>query len=245
MMLTRRSILIGSLALTAATVARAQTPGGVMVFGGTGKLGVEIVKRLAAKGEAVTVFVRKQSKRDGLTGLKVNYAEGDLFNRDSVIEAAVAAKPRAMVVALRVMDNDVTFYVRSMINIAAAGRAAGVKQVIHHGAVGAGDNARHFTNLGWDKVPGLLDRLRDQGAGEDLLKASGLTYTIIRNARIHPETTPETGQAKLTEDQTVLTPMTRADLARLTLDCLDKPACFNKTYHVSDATLTWPPPGRN
>jgi len=68
-------------------------------------------------------------------------------------------------------------------------------------------------------------------------------YTIIRNARLYPDEKPATGQAELTEDDTVLTPMTRADLAILTLRCVGNAACYRKTYHVKDLSLPWPPPG--
>ena len=68
--------------------------------------------------------------------------------------------------------------------------------------------------------------------------------TIIRNARLYPADHAATGAAKLTEDDTVLTPMTRADLARLTRECLLAAACRDKTYHVRDDSLAWPPPRR-
>jgi hypothetical protein len=38
--------------------------------------------------------------------------------------------------------------------------------------------------------------------------------------------------------------MTRADLARLTRECLLAAACLDKTYHVRDDSLAWPPPRR-
>jgi hypothetical protein len=36
-------------------------------------------------------------------------------------------------------------------------------------------------------------------------------------------------------------PMTRADLARVTVQCLGKADCLNKTYHVRDTSLRGPP----
>jgi hypothetical protein len=69
-----------------------------------------------------------------------------------------------------------------------------------------------------------------------------VAFTIIRNSRLYRDGTPSTGSAELTEDDSVLTPMTRADLARLTRDCLGKAACMGKTYHVRDPSLVWPPP---
>lgn len=244
--LMRRGVLGGLAAVTimgaAPAFPQSAIKGPVLVFGATGKLGADIVKALIASGNKVTAFTRATSNRDLLKGLDVTYVTGDVFNPADVTAAFKSAKFRAAIVALRVEDNDLHFYEKAMGAIAAGAKSAGVGQIIHHGAVGAGDNAKQFANLGWEKVPDLLARMKDQGVGEDKIKATGVPYTIIRNSRVHPETTPATGKAELTEDQSVIGPMTRADLAVLTMKCLDNTACFNKTYHVKDPSLTWPPP---
>lgn len=241
----RRSLIAGfAAAVTLFSGASfAADKGPVLVLGGTGQLGSEVVKLLVDKGEAVSVFARSNSKHDLLEGLKVDYVMGDLTNAADVA-AAVKSKPfRAVLNTVRVENNDIHFYETIMGNLAAALKGSAVKQFIHQSAVGAGDNAILFSEkLGWEKVPGLLDRLKDQGVGEDILKKSGVGYTIIRNSRIWPAGTPATGKASLTEDQTVMTPMTRTDLAVLTVSCLDNPACMNKIFHIKDETLSWPPP---
>ena len=56
-----------------------------------------------------------------------------------------------------------------------------------------------------DADPALRERTIEQA-----LRSGGVPYTIIRNARLYPAGTPSTGKAELTEDDTVLTPMTRA-----------------------------------
>ena len=86
----------------------------------------------------------------------------------------------AVITAVRVEDGDPHFYEKFMPTLTRAAREAGVAQFIHSGAVGAGDNAARFPGLGWENVPGLLDRLNDQGAGERILRASGLNYKIGR-----------------------------------------------------------------
>lgn len=248
----RRQLLtiLGAMALaftplSATAAAEGDLPAAsrqVLVLGGTGQLGVEIVRRLTAAGHGVTVFVRQSSSRERLAGLPVDFVVGDLFDENSVGTALRAKRYDAVVIALRVEDGDVHFYEKALTPLAKHLKAAGVGQVIHHGAVGAGANAARFTHLGWERVPGLLDRLRDQGVGEELLRGSGVPVTIIRNARLYPDGTPSTGRAELTEDDSVITPMTRADLAIFTVRCLANPSCFGKTYHVRDESLAWPPP---
>ncbi len=226
--------------LPAAGTAR---PGDALVFGGTGQLGAQIVGRLAQAGHRVTVFARPNADRGRLQGLDVDFVIGDLLNAADVAAAMQARRYAVVVNAVRVEDNDLQFYEKIMAPMAAQAKASGVGQLIHHGAVGAGANAARFPTLGWDKVPGLLPRLADQGRGEALLREAGVPFTIIRNARLYPDEKPATGQAELTEDDTVLTPMTRADLAILTLRCVGNPVCYGKTYHVRDPSLAWPPPG--
>lgn len=221
--------------------ARAKDP--VLVLGATGQLGAEIVRRLDAQGTPVVAVVRANSDRRRLEGLKVEYVTADVTNAAQMEAALKARRYGAIVVALRVMDNDIHFYEKALAPISRFAKAAGVRQIIHHGAVGAGKNVDKIPHPGWERIPGIFDRLRDQGVGEDLVRASGVPYTIIRNARLYPDGTPSTGKAQLTEDDTIVSPMTRADLALFTVQCLGAKSCYNKTYHVKDDSLAWPPPG--
>lgn len=244
---SRRSLLISVVALAATlgaglAAAAAPEPREVLVLGGTGQLGAEITRRLLVQGDRVTVFTRPGSDRSRLTGLAVRYAEGDLLNEADVAAAFAGNRFQYVIVAVRVLDGDPHFYAKFLPGLTARAKAAGVVQLIHHGAVGAGRNAEKFPNLGWEKVPGLLDRLKDQGVGEDIVRASGVPFTIIRNTRLYPDGTPPTARAELTEDDAVIGPMTRADLAVLTLRCLGNADCLGKTFHVRDPSLPWPPP---
>ncbi len=95
----------------------------------------------------------------------------------------------------------------------------------------------------WKSVPGLERRMLDHAKAEENFFASGINTTVIRNSRVWPHGTPSTGQASLSEDPATLTPITRIDLAILTMQCLDNPECVGKVYHAKDESLTWPPPG--
>lgn len=243
---SRRLVLAACLALASAlgsaALAAADKPRQVLVLGGTGQLGAEIVRQLVGRGEQVTVFTRPGSDRSRLEGLPVAFIEGDLLDAADIDAAFAGRRYDAVISAVRVQTGDVHFYEKIMAPLTARAKKAGVAQFIHSGAVGAGDNARHFASLGWDQVPGLLDRLKDQGVGEEILKASGVPWTIIRNTRLYPDGTPATNRAELIEDQTFIGPMTRADLAILTVRCLGNDACIGKTFHVRDPSLSWPPP---
>jgi hypothetical protein len=65
---------------------------------------------------------------------------------------------------------------------------------------------------------------------------------MILKARRRLNVLVTTGKARLSEDDATLTPMTRDDLAALTVGCIGNPACMGRTYHVRDDSLGWPPP---
>ncbi len=229
------------------TISPSNTPRTVLVLGGTGQLGRAIVGELSKTPAKITIFSRAGSDRSGFeptspTQSPIEWVTGDLLNLDDVDRVFAAATFDVVINAVRVEDGDIRFYEKIMAPLTRNARKTGTRLFIHHGAVGAGSNVEKFRNLGWERVPGIFDRLKDQGISEELLRTSGVPYVIIRNARLYPSTHPATGNAALTEDDGVLTPMTRADLARLTLVCIDNPTCINKTFHVIDPSLAWPPP---
>lgn len=221
---------------------RTMVPRAVLLLGGAGQLGAEIARRLVDRGDRVFVFTRPGSDRSLVAGLPVAFVEGDLMEPDTIAAAFRERRYDVVISAVRVEDGDTRFYEKFLAPLTREMKAAGVAHYLHSGAVGAGRNAEKFQSLGWEKVPGLLDRLQDQGTGEDLIRASGVPYTIIRNTRLWPGGTPATGKAVLTEDDSVISPMTRGDVAALTVGCIGIPACLGKTFHVQDDSLAWPPP---
>ncbi len=212
--------------------------GGVLLFGGTGRLGVPIAQLLVAAGEDVTVFVRKESSTEGLKGLKVHYVIGDLLDEKS-IAAAFRKKHYRVVIdasAQRGAGDQVEDYYASVARAQLKyAKETGVKQFILHGAIGAGDNLQQVPQL--RNLPGT-SRLADKGKAEQIIIDSGVPYTIIRNGLIPKDPQPlPTQRAFLTTDLTTMGEVTRGDLAILTLDAMDNPARFNKIYHAIDPSL--------
>ena len=215
---------------------------GVLVLGATGQLGARVVKLLIDRGEDVTVLVRASSDRSRLAGHDVDYVVGDMMDETSINAAFDGRSYRAVINTARAPTALKDFYKLSSTYIANAAKKNGVKQIIHHGAVGAGSNMALHPDVPWERVPNLLPRMMDHGVAEEVFFSSGIPTTIIRNSRVWPDETEPSGNAIMTEDRTVMTPITRADLARFTMDCLDNAACAGKVYHNQDDSLTWPPP---
>ncbi len=219
------------LSLSVTSTAMASDEDNVLVFGGTGRLGAPIVRLLVEAGHPVAVFARPTSDRARLAGLEVHYLIGDLMDRDGVV-AAVDGRSFAYVIdaSARGPSRD-AFYDTAMTHILAAIEHSGVRQFILHGSVGAGDNMQKFPGVGFERMRAVMDA---KGEAEDMLRASGIPHTIIRNGLVRPDGTPATGTARLTEDDTVLDAVTRLDLATLTMQCLANPDCIGKTFHAVD-----------
>ena len=225
------------VAVTAVAAEPKPKDSGVLVFGGAGQLGADIVKELVKRGEAVTVFVKPSTDRARLNGLPIAFVVGDARTDADVRTAFRAAKFRVAINALARRDNEEHFWDRTQMSITAAAKATGVKEVVFLSSVGVGDSAATYAPEAYARSKdGLLDR----GKSEEDLKASGLDYLIIRTGSVLTPTTPATGKARFTEDRMNLGPVTRPDLAVLTVDCLGKAACRNKTFHATDDTLKIP-----
>lgn len=213
----------------------------VLVLGGSGQLGARVARLLLDEGHYVSVLVRPTSDRTRLENLNVAYVIGDLLDQEQVSAAIGNVKPDVIVNTVRAPINDVPFYKITSENIARAAIENDVRQIIHHGAVGAGNNMQQFPDIPWGSMDGLKDRMIDHGVAEQNFLGSGVATTIIRNSRVWPDETPSTGKAVLSEDHSVITPITRADLAILTIQCLMNSACNGKIYHAEDQSLVGVP----
>lgn len=191
---------------------------GVLVYGATGQLGARVAALLVEKGEDVTVLVRDSSDRSRLAGLDAEYVVGDMMDEDSINAAFEGRSFRVVINTARAPTALKDFYKLSSTYIANAAKQNGVQQIIHHGAVGAGSNMALHPDLPWSQMPDLEPRMMDHGVAEEVFFSSGIPTTIIRNSRVWPDDTPPSGNATMTEDRTVLMPITRADLARFTIE---------------------------
>lgn len=230
----RAALVFVAIAGVAGPAAAAEN---VLVFGGSGRLGSEVVKALTAAGHQVTVFVRPTSKLDRIAEAGVAVVEGDVMTEADVAAAFKSAKFTAAVDALARGDADVAFYETSMRHIAKWAAATGVRQVILHGSVGAGDSRAIYPQNRWEAMKSTL---MAKDAGERALMASGVTYTIIRNAVLRDLAPGATDAAALTDDQSKFGAVTRTGLARLTAECLGQAACANKIFHAIDPGVAVP-----
>ena len=219
------------LFLCLALISAESLAASVMVFGGSGRLGSEVVSGLVAKGEDVIVFVRPTSDRSRLDGMDVGYAVGDLMDAASVKAAFDTHDIDAVINTVALRPGESSPYVIGEQNIAAASRDENLSHIILFSATGAGDSKATIPPQFYEEFKQTYE---DRGKSEDIIKAGGTPYTFIRLGTVHDK--PETGTATMVETP-VLGPVTRADAARLAVDCLRQARCLNKTFHATDSSL--------
>ena len=231
-----RALFGMALALTLAAV-QPVSAAKVIVFGASGQLGAEVVRELAAAGHQVTAFVRPSSDLARIKDSKVALAKGDVLSDADVSAAFKGAGFDVVVDALARGKSGPEFYDISEKLISAHAKANGVKHIILHSSVGAGESRVIYPKDRWEAMRPTLEA---KEAGEKHVMAAGVRYTIIRNAVLRNLEPGATDKAALTENQMSFGAVTRTGLARLTRECIDNAACANKIFHAIDPDVKIP-----
>jgi uncharacterized protein YbjT (DUF2867 family) len=219
-----------------ASLEQIQRPdGGILIFGATRNTGLELARLLDARGDLVTVFVRPASDRSALESLNVRYVVGDALQAEEVNKAMASARYRAVVTSLGCFGCDTPPDYLGNRNVFDAAKAEGVNRVIMVSTIGAGDSE---SAAPWIARFFLKDAMALKTQAENHLLGLGLDATIIRPGSL--KSARPTGNGELTPDATALGVITRADLARLILDCLDDGTTAGQIYTARDTELRWP-----
>jgi uncharacterized protein YbjT (DUF2867 family) len=229
-----RAGLVVLCVLFGAVNARAAT---VIVFGAAGQLGAEVARELVAAGHDVAAFVRPSSDLARLKDIKVNLVRGDAMVEADVEAAFKAAKYEIVVDALARGKADVSFYDITERHISKWAKATGVKHMILHSSVGAGESRAVYPKSRWEA---MKPTMAAKEAGENHVMATGATYTVIRNAVLRDLPPGAADKAELFEDQAKFGAVTRTGLARLTRDCIGSAKCANKIFHAVDPGVAIP-----
>jgi uncharacterized protein YbjT (DUF2867 family) len=199
----------------------------VLVFGGTRGIGLEVVRQLREKGEAVTVMVRETSDLSALNAIdEVSTTVGDAMDMEAVTRAFATGEFDTAITTLGGTP-DAGFMVDSVGNINAidGAQAAGADRFILMTSIGAGDS-RAAAPDAMLKALGMV--IAEKEKAERHLIDSGLTWTIIRPGVLNDK--PKNDRGRLIQDTSAVGIISRAEIARLIVEAIDSEPTYGGIY---------------
>lgn len=198
----------------------------VVVAGGHGKIGLRLLRLLAARGDRARGLIRNPDHADDLRAAGALPVlcdlEGDEVDVAAAIDGADAvvfaagAGPGSGAARKRTMDH------LGAVRLIEAALDAGVERYVMISAMGAGR-----PELAGDEV--FAAYLEAKGAADDALRASGLRHTIVRPGRL----TDEPGAGRVAAAPVVgRADVPRDDVAATLLAVLDTPATAGLTFEL-------------
>jgi uncharacterized protein YbjT (DUF2867 family) len=155
----------------------------LIVFGAAGGTGKHLVQLAAGAKHEVTAFVRTPSKL-GPVPEGVRVVQGDATDAKAV-EDAMAGQEGAFIAVGRPDRKQTTLREDTTRNVIAGMKKHGGKRIVYLSASGVGDSLAQAKKLsflyGAILIPLMLKHpFADSVKAEDLLKASGLEYVLVR-----------------------------------------------------------------
>ncbi len=222
----------GAVLATPADGDDAASPATVLVAGGTGRTGRYVVAQLLERGDRVRVLTRSDERAAELFGDRVDVFIGDVRDAQTLRPAVDGAQFVISAVGSSVRQDpenspEAVDY-RGILNLVDAALDAGtVERFVLVSAMGAGDPL-HPLNRFADNI------LLWKALGENMVRDSGLDYTIVRPGGLtdaaggEPVRTGGVGALPLG-------PVPRADVARVCIAALTDPAASRRTVEVVGA----------
>ena len=200
----------------------------IAVFGASGRSGLPLLRELLRRGFAVRAQARTPSKID-LEDPRLAIVQGDYTDADDVARVLEGVEAAVTLVG-HVKGSGPDVLATGMRNLVAAARRHGVRRVVQltgagvpyaRDAPGFADKAIRFIMRA---VVGAM--LRDSIAATEVLRGSGLEYTVVRGPRLTEA--PAKGTRRVGYVGQIGTSLTRADLAVFIADVLEQ------ALHVGD-----------
>jgi putative NADH-flavin reductase len=201
----------------------------LLVLGGTGATGREIVSQALAAGHDVTLVARASSTVPS-PAPKLRVVRGELDQARALTDAVTGHD-----VVLSALGRGLSFtsehlMERSVPHILSAMKAAGVRRLIFLSALGVGETYQGIPIGPKIFVNTLLRGIcADKLVGDSLIRQSGLDWTLVHPAQL--TNGPRTGQYRWGERLalTGLPAISRADTAHFIIDHLTDAAIVGKT----------------
>jgi len=199
----------------------------VLVAGATGRTGNRVVSELLAHGDRVRAFVRDADDAREKLGADIDYAVGDVRQRETIDAAldGVTAIISAIGAGREDPSNGPEFVdYGGTKNLVEAAADAGLEHFVVISSAGV-THEDHVLNKMFNNV--LIWKFK----GEEVVRNSGVTYTIIRPGGL---TDKAGGEKEIVFEQgdNASGMIPRADLARVCVASLIYPEARNRTFEL-------------
>ena len=148
----------------------------ILVTGGTGFVGQEVIKKLVALGYPVRVLIRHPERKNPFAHIRaVEVVQGDVLKPETLPAAMAGVQAVIHLVGIITETSRVTYeqaHTEATRHVLAAARGAGVKRWVQMSAIGTRPHARSRYHL-------------SKWAAEELVRTSGLDWTILRPSLIY------------------------------------------------------------
>ncbi|CCG09235.1 NAD(P)H-binding protein [Pararhodospirillum photometricum] len=191
----------------------------LLLFGATRGTGLALAALARAHGLAVVALARSGADTASLQALGCVVEEGDVLDAARV-RAVVAAHPDARAVStLGGGPLGASADHQGVVNVVDALTATGPRRLVLVTSLGVGESRVYASPRLIDAIGPVLD---EKGRGEAYARAAGLALTVVRPGGLRDG--PADGRGALYDDPQGHGWITRGELARLLLLCLNTPA---------------------
>lgn len=212
----------------------------VLVVGASRGTGAELVAELAERGHLVTAYARQAAEADD----RVRHVAADVLDRESLGKAMIGQD--AVAVTLGIPDNPLrvrlTRRASSPLDIRSRGtqgvieamRDHGVRRIVVQSTYGIGDTyaqlpfaLKAFFTLA------IRPQVDDHERQEQLVRESGLDWTIVRPTVLHNDPTEEPAYVG-TDNQAPTMRVSRRQVARVEADALERDELAGQVLTVTE-----------
>lgn len=199
----------------------------IVVLGGTGRTGRELISQLGERGDDVVAVFRNPSLRNEIAGLGADSVVLDLAAAivEEIADAMLGADAVVFAAGTRENEDNVDEIDRDgAIKSADAALRAGVKRFIQISAKGA----RTGFPEGLDEK--MLAYYEAKRAGDRYLMGSALDWTVLEPGQLVD--TPATGLVEIAESIDGFGSISRADVAAAVIAALNEPASIRRAFEI-------------
>ena len=230
------AMIAGSMAILAAMAQdsdqpqdEAANPEIILVAGATGRTGRLVITLLKDEGYHVRAMTRNAVNARETIGAEYDWVEADVRNPDSLTRIMKDVSRVISVIGARRGDPTNTPEMVDYGGVAALVDAARAQGSIKHFVLtssGGVTHEEHALNAAYNNV--LMWKLK----GEDYLRASGISYTVVRPLGLRDWAGSEYGVILNQGDDVMDGLISRADVAAVIVEALSNEDARNKTFEI-------------